>query len=127
MVHIFIRVCALIYNCVLPSIFAHYFSNQYLLQTAEVIPHLRLDVVATKRRRKCTAQIARAAWHMDGTSALTSANRRSPGVPERACRTDATLGRLPEHGPGVRFGAVHAAVFSSGRFHSSIMSRRMYK
>ena len=73
------------------------------------------------------AQIARAAWHADGTSALTSANRRVLGVPERACRTDATLVQSPAHGPGVRCEAIHVAVFSARQFHGSAMLRRMYK
>ena len=46
--HIFIRVCALIYNGVLPSIFARHLGHQYLPQTAEVIPYIHLD--ATKQR-----------------------------------------------------------------------------
>ena len=40
MAHIFIRVCALIYNGVLPSTFARHLGHQYLPQTAEVIPRL---------------------------------------------------------------------------------------
>ena len=40
MVHIFIRVCALIYNGILPSTFTRHLGKQYLPQTAEVIPCL---------------------------------------------------------------------------------------
>ena len=50
MAHIFIRVCALIYNGVSPSTFTRHLGHQYLPQTAEVIPHLRLNAVATKQR-----------------------------------------------------------------------------
>ena len=84
--------------------------------------HLCLDAVTTKQRRKCMAQIARTAWHADGTSALTSANRRVPGLPER--ETDATLGQSPECGTGVLCKAIHVAVFGARQFHSS---RQMYK
>ena len=125
MAYIFIRVCALIYNGILPPIFARHLGHQYVPQTAEVIPHLHLDAVDTKQRCKCTAQIARATWRTDGTSAFTSANRRVPGVPERTCGADATLGQSPEHGLGVRYKAIQIAVFGARQFHSSAMSRRM--
>ena len=73
----------------------------------------------------CMARIARATMRMDGTSALISANRSAPGVPKRACGTDAALGQSPEHSPGVRCRAVHVAVFGARQFHSSAMSHRM--
>ena len=72
------------------------------------------------------AQTARAAWHMDGTNALTSANRRAQGVPERACRTDKTLGQSPEHSLGVWCGAIHVTVFGASQFRGSAMLHRMY-
>ena len=105
MAHIFIRVCALIYNGVSPLTFARYLGHQYLLKTAEVIPCLLAPPSRCSRHQAeacCTAQTARDAWRADRTSALASTGRRTTRVPERACRTDATLGQSPEHGPGVR-------------------------
>ena len=49
MAYIFIRVCALVYNSGLPSIFARHCCHQYILQTAEVNPHLRLNAAATNQ------------------------------------------------------------------------------
>ena len=54
MAHIFIRVCALIYNSVSPSTFARHLGHQYLSQMGEeshVSSHLSIDAVATKQRR----------------------------------------------------------------------------
>ena len=58
-VHIFTRVCALIYNGVSLSTPARHLGRQYLLATAEVIPHLLLDVVATKQRRAAWPRLPR--------------------------------------------------------------------
>ena len=82
MAHIFIRVCALIYNGVSPSTFARHLGHQYLPQQAVVIPHLLTPPLRCSRHQAeacCTAQTAWVAWRVDGTSALTSANRRAPG------------------------------------------------
>ena len=73
------------------------------------------------------AQSTRAAWRADGTSALTSANRRELGVPERACRIDATLGQSPERSPGVQCKAIHVTVFGASQFRGSAMLRQMYE
>ena len=59
------------------------------------------------------ARIARAAWHTDKTSALISANCSTTEVLERACRADAALGQSPEHGPGVRYKAIHIVCFGA--------------
>jgi len=73
------------------------------------------------------ARIARAAWRTDRTSALISANRSTPEVPERACGTGLALGQSPEHSPRVRCKAIHIMGFGARRFHSSAMSRRMHQ
>ena len=130
MAHIFIPVCVLIYNGVSPSTFARHFGHQYLVQMAEVIPCLLALPSRCSRHQAgacCTAQTAQAAWRADGTSTFTSSNHRVPWVPERACKTDATLSQSPEHIPGVRCKAIHAAVFSASQFHGSAMLRRMYE
>ena len=130
MAHIFIRVCALIYNGISPSTFACHLGHQYLPQTAEVIPRLLTPPPRCSHHQAeaCSmAQTARAAWRANRTCALTSANRGVPRVPERACGTDATLVQSTEHGPGVRCKAIHVAVFSARQFHGSAMFRRMYK
>ena len=104
MVYIFIQVCTLIDNGVSPSTFARHFGHQYLPQTAEVIPRLLAPLPRCSCHQAeacCMVQTAWAAWRSDKTSALTSTNHRAPGGPEQACRTDATLGQLPKHGPGV--------------------------
>ena len=82
MAHIFIRVCALIYNGVSLSTFARLLGHQYLPQMGEDIPRLLAPPPRCSRHQVsacCTAQTARAMWCADGTSALTSANRRAPG------------------------------------------------
>jgi len=82
MTHVFIRVCALIYNGVSPSTFAHHLGHQYLLQTAEVIPHLLTPPPRCSRHQAeaCSmAQTTRVPWCEDGTSILTSTKRRAPG------------------------------------------------
>jgi len=129
MVHILIWVCALIYNSVSPSNLARHLGHQYLPQTAEVILRLLAPPPRCSHHQAeacCTAQTARAAWHATGTSALISANRSSPGVPERACGTDVTLGHSPEHGSGVRCKGIHVTVSGARQFHSSAMVRRMW-
>ena len=75
----------------------------------------------------CTARVARAAWGADEASALISANRSAPGVPERACGADAALGQSPEHGPGVRCKAIHITGFGARRFHSSARYHWMHQ
>ena len=60
------------------------------------------------------------------TSAFTSANCGSLGVPWRACRADAPLGRSPGHCQGVRCKAIHIAGFGARQFHSSAIPCRMY-
>ena len=48
MAHIFVRVCVLVHNGVLTSIFARHRGHQYLLRTALIFSHLRLDAATTK-------------------------------------------------------------------------------
>ena len=48
MTHIFVGVCTLVHNGVLPSIFARHRGHQYLPWTAEIFSHLRLDAATTK-------------------------------------------------------------------------------
>ena len=130
MANTFIRVCSWIYNGISPSTFARHLGPQYLPQMAEVIPHhLALPPRCSRHEAEscCTAQTARDAWRANRTSALTSVNRRAPGMPERACGTDATLVQSPEHSPGVRCKVIHAAVFSARHFRGLAMLRRMYK
>ena len=89
MTHVFIRVCALIYNGVSPSTFAHHLGHQYLLQTAEVIPRLLTPLPLCSHHQAeacCRAQTVWAAWRVDGTSALTSANRTAPGHARKGMR-----------------------------------------
>ena len=73
------------------------------------------------------ARIAQTAWRRDRTSALISANRSTPGVPEQVCGIGAALGQSPEHGPEVQCRAIHVAVFGARQFHSSAMSRGMHE
>ena len=72
------------------------------------------------------AWIARTAWRPDEASALISANRSVPGVPEWACGADAALDQSPEHGLGVWYKVIHITGFKARQFHSSAISRRMY-
>ena len=50
MAHISIRVCAWVYNNILPSVFARHRGHRCLPRTMEVFSHLHLDVAATKQR-----------------------------------------------------------------------------
>ena len=115
MAHISIRVCASVFDNILPSIFARHRGHRYLPQTAGIFSCLRHRAEAC-----CTAWITRTAWRPDEASVLISANRSTPGVPERAC------GAHAEHGPGVRCKAIHITGFGARRFHSSVIFRRMY-
>ena len=125
LVYIFIRVCALVYNGVLPLIFARHRGHQYLPQMAEIFSHLRRDAATTKQRHAARPRSLGPHGVQTGQSALISANRRVPGVPERACGADATLVETPGHGLGVWCKTIHIAGFGAGQFRSSAMSRRM--
>ena len=54
-VHLFIRVCALIKR-------ASYHRPLLATSATNIFPHVCLDAAATKQRRRCMAQIAQAVW-----------------------------------------------------------------
>jgi len=76
--HIFGGVCAWGYNNVLPSIFAHHNGHKCLPQTADILPHLRLDAATTRQRHAAQPDRSGGMAH-HGAGTLTSANRGSPG------------------------------------------------
>ena len=113
-VHIFVRVCALVQNGILPSIFARHHGHQYLPWSAEIFSHLRLD-----------------GPDRSGRMAYGRSKRIDQRQPQRAGGARAGMrgrrGPWPVAGarPGVRCKAIHIAVFGARQFHSSAMSRRM--
>ena len=130
MAHIFIRVCTLIYNGVSPSAFTRHLGQQYLPQTAEVIPHLLAPPPRCSRHQEeaqmhgtdCSGRVA-CGWdkridqhqpQSTGSARTGMQNRRDP---------------RPVAGPwpGSSVQAIHVAVFSARQLHSSAMSRWMYE
>ena len=106
--HLFIRVCAWVYNNILPSIFAHHRGHQCLPQMMEVFSHLRLNAATTKQRHAVRPGSLgpHGVWT---NSTLTSANRQSPG-----------------HGLGVRCRVIRITGFVTRRFRSLALVSWMY-
>ena len=119
MAHIFIRVCALIYNGISPSTFACHLGHQYLPQTTEVIPCL------LSPPPRCSRHRAEAQMHGPDRSGHVAC-RRNKRIDQHHPQS-AGGAQTGMQDPGVSCKAIHVTVFGARQFHSSAMSHRLYK